>query len=137
MWGKQKITDEKLDQLLAESNATPEFKQAVQEFANGEEPDLITASRAPQIKVLRVLMKLLETYPDEPISDVKIDGASSCSSFSGTLEFGPSQTKIRFNWDCSWKAEQEGLKTWYGLPDQTQAAMRYGYQCFQQFERIN
>lgn len=136
MWGNQKITDENLDRLLQASHATPEFKQAVQDFANGEETDLIVTTRAPRIKVVRVLMKLLESHPKEPITDVKIDGQSSCSSFSGTLVFGPSQTKIRFNWDCAWKAEQEGLKTWYGMPDQTQAATRYGYQCFQQFQRL-
>lgn len=124
-----------LQELLNRSQATEDFKRAVQDFAAGRDTELITlGSRAPRIKVVRVLMKLLEHFPDIPMDRVHIEGHSSCSAFTGVLTFGPEETRVRFHWDCLWKAEQEGLRTWYGAPDQTLAAQRYGYQCFQTFE---
>ncbi len=131
------IQDKKLEELLKLSKATPLFKQAVQEFLEGKETDLIIHVRnSPGIKIIRVLMKLLEEYPDVEITDVNIQGVSSCSAFSGTLTFGPVDFKIQFNWDCSWRAEQEGYQTWFGHPDQVKAAQVFGYQCFEKFEQI-
>lgn len=93
--------------------------------------------RSPRIKVLRVLVKLLEKYPDEAINYVDIRGTSSCSRYYGTLTFAPGNISLEFNWDCCWKAKQVGLKTYYGMPDQTKAAQIYDYQCFEKFEVLN
>ncbi|RMF58783.1 MAG: hypothetical protein D6743_17255 [Calditrichaeota bacterium] len=128
----------KLDTLLAQSKAADEFKTAVRNFVKGRESDLIEYNLgAPRVKILRVLMKLLETYPEEPITHVWIQGQSSCSGFVGRLVFGPNDREVEFNWDCLWKAKQEGLRTWYGAPDQTKAAQLYGYQCFARFQEVS
>ncbi len=127
-----------LDDLLERSQAEPAFKRAVQAFAQGQPSELIRYSAgSPPIKVLRVLLQLLETFPDAPISDVEIEGRSSCSAYAGTLTFGPSQTRVRFEWNCSWKAQQEGFRTWYGAPDQTRAAHEFGHRCFRIFEKLD
>lgn len=132
------MTEKKLKELLEKSAATAAFKSAVVDFLEGGEPELIKYTpHSPRIKVLRVLVKLLEKYPDEPISHVDVHGVSSCSRYYGTLTFGPSHTIIQFNWDCCWKAKQMGLKTYYGMPDQTKAAQMYDYQCFETFERMS
>ncbi|MFQ5639166.1 MAG: hypothetical protein ACE5IR_14385 [bacterium] len=128
-----------LNELLSHSKAQETFKQAVEYFSLGQSTELIAChpSGLPAIKVMRVLMKLLETYPEEVISSVAIHGTSTCSGFYGTLIWGPENKKIEFNWDCQWKAEQEGFKTWYGAPDQTKAAQMFGYQCFEKFAESN
>lgn len=131
------MVDTKLKDLLEKSDATESFKRAVRDFSEGKDSKLIQySSGSPKIKVLRVLMKLLDECREEPITEVDIQGASSCSSYLGTLTFGPNNGKIAFNWDCAWKAKQEGLKTWYGAPDQMKAARLFGYQCFERFETI-
>ncbi|MFQ5707090.1 MAG: hypothetical protein ACE5HO_06540 [bacterium] len=126
-----------LNELLERSHATSEFKQAVAGFANGEDSPLIEyAAGSPSIKIMRVLIKLLEEYPEKPIDYVNIQGSSSCSAFTGVLTFGPDNMQIQFDWDCHWKAEQENLRTWYGGIDQSKAAQRFGYQCFRLFQEI-
>ncbi len=133
----RKMSETKLKTLLGNSEASEAFKSAVRDFADGKESQLIKYSLgSPKVKVQRVLMKLLEAYRTEQISEVNIQGASSCSGYVGTLTFGPNQTKISFNWDCEWRARQEGFKTWYGAPDQIKAASQFGYQCFEKFEVI-
>lgn len=129
--------ESKLEELLNNSKAEDSFKAAVLAFLDGKDSDLIKYSYgSPRIKILRVLMKLLEEFPDDAITNVDIQGKSSCSSFAGLLTFGPDQTKVQFNWDCSWRAKQEGLITWYGQPDQRKAALTYGYQCFEIFQPV-
>ena len=128
---------DRVEELLQTSKATQQFKTAVQGYLVGEDSSLIRHTNAPRIKIIRVLAKLLDEYPDEPIGNVEISGASSCCSFNGVLTFGPTNSKVAFNWDCSWKAEQEGLQTWYGVPDQSKAAQVYGYQCFEKFEIVD
>ncbi len=131
------MNEEKVQHLLAGSKADESFKRALEMFFEGQETELIQyPAGSPRIKVARVLMKLLKEFPDEPITNVRVDGTSSCSGYAGLLVFNPNTVQVRFNWDCFWKAEQEGLRTWYGQPDQTKAAMAYGYQCFKAFERI-
>lgn len=126
--------DDQLKKLLRNSRAVDAFKQAVQKFARGENSELIQySSGAPRVKIMRVILKLLESYPNEAISSVTIRGVSTCSTFHGELTFGPQNQKIVFNWDCRWKAEEAGLVTWYGAPDQSKAAQVFGYQCFRQF----
>jgi hypothetical protein len=127
----------KIDEIIENSHATAAFKRAVQKFIAGKESELIRYSPgSPRIKIIRVLTKILESFPDEAITDVNIEGRSSCSSYYGTLTIGPNALRIRFNWDCQWRAEHEGLRTWYGNPDQTKAAEMFGYQCFEKFERV-
>ncbi len=130
--------DDKLLELLRGSRAVDVFKQAVLKFARGgEDSDLIRYSPgAPRIKIIRVLMKLLESCPDEEIADVDIEGVSTCSAFCGKLTFGPAGKKLVFEWDCRWKAEETGFVTWYGAPDQSKAAELFGYQCFRQFQPV-
>ena len=133
----RKMSETKLKTLLENSEASDAFKNAVQDFADGKESQLIKYSLgSPKVKVQRVLMKLLEVYPDEQITEVNIHGSSSCSGYVGTLNFGPNKTKISFNWDCEWRAKQEGFITWYGAPDQIKAASQFGYQCFEKFEVV-
>lgn len=131
------MREAKLKTLLENSEASGAFKSAVRDFADGKESQLIKYSLgSPKVKVQRVLMKLLEAFRDEQITEVDIQGSSSCSGYVGTVTFAPNQTKIFFNWDCEWKAKQEGFKTWYGAPDQIKAASQFGYQCFEKFEVI-
>ncbi len=124
--------------LLRASRASEAFKQAVTDFARGRPSDRIRfSSGSPPIKVLRVLMKVLEVFPDAAISGVDIQGQSTCSSYYGVVTIEPGPIRVRFNWDCSWKAQEEGMRTWYGAPDQTGAAHKFGYQCFETFERVD
>lgn len=131
------VIDESISTILEASRAEEDFKQAVLNFENGENPHLISYSPgSPRIKVMRVLLQLLETFPEQAISQVNIEGQSSCSSYSGRLTFGPDNTEIYFNWDCSWRAKQEGFVTWYGAPDQTKAAQKFGFRCFETFKVV-
>lgn len=132
------MNDKKLEELIQASSATSDFKAAIRTFFAGLDSELIRYSAgAPRVKVLRVLMKLFETFPEEEISDARIEGVSSCSAFEGRLWFGPNGTEVVFNWDCHWKARQENMNAWYGAPDQTRAAKEFGYQCFETFERVD
>lgn len=132
------MQDAKLEELLRNSKAKDSFKKAIQMFVMGERTDLIRyAPGLPRIKIMRVIMKLLEQFGEEEISNISIEGHSTCSGFSGTLTFGPKAKRVQFNWDCGWKAQQEGLKTWYGAPDQSKAAQIFGYQCFETFQELS
>lgn len=125
-----------LDELLASSSATEEFKLAVREFHAGKATALISHSPGgPAVKVMRVIMKLLETEPSMEIEKVHVDGRSGCSDFRGDLLVN-GDVCFRFVWDCRWRAEQKGMKDAFGLPDQIRAAQQFGYQCFQEFCRL-
>ncbi|RMD92737.1 MAG: hypothetical protein D6813_05400, partial [Calditrichaeota bacterium] len=77
-------TEARLMELITQSQATPQFKKAVAEFLRGQDSNLIKYSiGSPRIKVIRVLTKLLEEFPQEPISHVEIQGSSSCSAYRG------------------------------------------------------
>jgi len=128
------MNNRQLKTLLEASAATDTFKKAVENFENGLDSDCIAHSAdSPKVKVLRVIMKLIDTYPQEKISKVNISGQSSCSGYAGKLSFEPAGVEIEFDWDCYWKAEKEGMTTWYGQPDQLKAAQKFGYQCFKKF----
>jgi hypothetical protein len=125
-----------LDKALSASAATAEFKQAVLAYAEGKADAALIKSNAgaPPVKILRVITQLLVQYPREPIEAVQVDGASGCSDFRGTLKVrGGSVHTINFVWDCAWKAEQAGYKTFWGEPDQQKAAAEFGYDCFEVF----
>lgn len=126
-----------IETLLRHSAATPEFAGAVRAYVNGQQQtDRIQANPgAPPVKVLRVLSQLLAEHPDLPIESVQIEGQSGCADFVGQLAVraNGSSRRIQFAWDCQWKAAQEGLKTFWGDPDQQRAAREFGYQCFKEF----
>lgn len=130
------MLNETLESLLQASQAEPEFKRAVLDFADSRDSHLIKYTHAPRIKVLRVVMKLLDAFPEAQIARVELDGLSSCSSYTGQIQVDPGNVVIRFRWDCYWKAQEEGFKTWYDQPDQTKAAQVFGYQCFQYFDVV-
>lgn len=124
-----------LDQLLNNSQATEAFKQAVRDLESRHATRLIECYRfIPQIKALRLIYFLLESYPDLKIEKIKVDGQSSCSGFVGKAKVWPGPLTIKFDWDCRWKAEEEGWVDAFGRPDQVRAAHKFGYRCFRLFE---
>ena len=126
-----------LESLLSQSSATEEFKEAARGFESGRTSPLITTNMsAPQVKVMRVITKLLEAEPKLEIRAIELRGASSCSGFRGDLKVNDGEVAIDFNWDCAWRAEQEGWRDAFGYVDQARAARQFGYQCFEKFERI-
>lgn len=123
-----------LDELLEASRATPEFQDAVRALARGENQDRIDFNwGSPPVKVLRLITKMLEMLPREPIEKVRIKGVSGCSTFTGVATLEPGDLAIDFEWDCRWRAEQEDWRDCFGDPDQMRAAHEYGYQCFRTF----
>ncbi|MCB2155226.1 hypothetical protein KQI84_10085 [bacterium] len=129
-----------IESLLERSAATPEFAEAVRALAAGDtKTELIQANAgAPPVKVLRVISQLLDQHPDLPIESIQLEGQSGCADFIGqlTANANGSSLRIRFNWNCAWKAAEEGMKTFWGDPDQQEAAREFGYQCFKEFETI-
>ena len=124
-----------LDTLLDQSQAAPEFKDAVRALAEKKSQKRIASNfGAPPVKVLRVAMKTLEALPDLPIESLDVRGSSGCSNFTGKATVQPGGKTIDFNWDCAWRAQQEGWKDAFGDADQIRAAQTLGYQCFEKFE---
>ena len=132
------ITTRTLDELLASSAAGEAFKRAVQALAAGGKQDRIAYNSAsPPVKVLRFVMKLLETRPDLALERVEIQGQAGCSDYVGTATAQPGPLQIEFEWDCRWRAEGLGWRDPFGDPDQLRAARELGYQCFRKFELRN
>jgi hypothetical protein len=127
-----------LNTLLERSRATSEFSQAVLKVASVDGPnELIQFDRwLPAVKVLRVIAQLLETEPELEIRKVAIDARAGCSNFTGTINVNDGERSWRFDWDCRWRAEQEGWYTPSGAPDQVRAAHEFGYRCFRVFEPL-
>lgn len=126
-----------IQSLLQQSSATEEFKTAVQDLQGGRSNPAIQFNRAvPPVKALRAISKLLEAAPNEEIRSVSIQARSGCSDFEGTVQVNGGEMEFRFVWDCAWRAEQEGYRDHWGSPDQIRAAREFGYQCFQQFDRV-
>jgi hypothetical protein len=127
-----------LRQLLERSRASEPFRAAVAEFLRtGRASERITFDPySPPVKVERTLAKALEEYPELPLESIDVRGASGCEFFRGTavLRAGGEERVVRFHWDCKWRAEQEGWKDWFGLPDQARAAREFGYDCFRIWE---
>ncbi len=127
-----------LEQLLEQSQAAPEFKEAVRRFRDGERSERIVATAgSPPIKVLRLLMKLLEAVPELPMERVRIEARSGCATYEGIVEVQPQGRKFRFCWDCAWRARESGVINRWGFVDQAAAAQQFGYQCFRYFEEIS
>ncbi len=126
-----------LESLIDQSSATVEFKEAVRRLEKGITSPLIkTNMSAPRVKVMRVITKLLEAEPTLEIRGIELRGASSCSGFRGDMKINGGDVVIDFNWDCAWRAEQEGWRDAFGYVDQAKAARQFGYQCFEKFARI-
>lgn len=126
-----------LEELLDGSSATPEFKQAVEELADGRFTGRIEASEgSPPVKVLRFVMKMLEQNPHTAFESVRVDAESTCSGFTGHAVAQPGELRFEFDWDCAWRAKEEGWKDAFGDPDQIRAARTLGYQCFRRFEKV-
>ncbi len=131
------------DSLLETSSCSGGFQEALrsfQETGRTSSTALRYNAGSPAVKVGRFLQQLLESHPDWKIQSVAVEGQSGCSDYQGIAEVvleGGENKSIRFVWDCAWKAEQEGLKTFFGTPDQQKAAQLFGYRCFQVFEVIS
>jgi len=130
------IAEDTLTLLLEQSAATDEFRAALAAWRHRRPQDRIEVlGYAPDIKVERFLTKLFEALPEQVIDSVVVDGRSGCSNFTGEATLEPGGVRVRFDWDCAWKAKVEGL-TAYGFPDQQRAAMEFGYDCFRVFEVV-
>ncbi len=127
-----------LQQFLQRSRATPAFKDAVAAFAREGRPNdrLAFDAYSPPVKVQRTLTKLFEEHPQLEIERVEIRGSSGCEYFRGELVAfaGGEERRIRFHWDCKWRAAQEGWTDYFGFPDQIRAAREFGYDCFRHWE---
>jgi hypothetical protein len=124
--------------FLQRSRATEPFRDAVSAFLRDRRPnDGITFHvHSPPVKVERTLTRVLEAYPDLDIEKVEIDGTSGCEFFRGraTIHAVGEVRRVRFHWDCRWRAEAEGWVDYFGFPDQVRAAREFGYDCFREWE---
>lgn len=127
-----------LQELLSQSQATPAFKDMLEDFIVKPQPGnrIDYPLGTPAIKIVRTIMKLLEEHPEIAFDSVYIDGRSGCSTFAGEISVQPQKRKFNFVWDCQWRAQESGLTNAWGMPDQVKAAQDFGYQCFQKFEEI-
>lgn len=129
-----------LDAIVAASAAEPAFAEALKALAAGGDPGpaIKFNSGCPPVKVRRVLAWLLETHPRLAVRSAAIQGASGCSDFRGrlTVEAADGAHGFDFAWDCAWKAEQLGWKTFWGDPDQQKAAKELDYRCMEKFEEV-
>lgn len=130
-----------LNQFLQQSQATEAFRESLTEFLRSGLPNerLRFDSRCPAVKVERTLTKMLEAYPTMPVDVVEITARSGCEFFQGALTLATAdgaETRIRFQWDCKWKADQMGWQDYFGFADQARAAREFGYNCFQTWEEV-
>jgi hypothetical protein len=128
-----------LTRLLDASRASAEFKSAVQRFRAHGEGDRIQVERfAPPIKVTRVLTQLFAAAPHLEVRRVRIDAYAGCSNYKGTLdvETPDGVRRFVFEWCCRWRAEQEGWRDYFGLPDQIRAASEFGWRCFKYWREV-
>ncbi len=125
-------------ELLDASNATPEFKTALLDFAASQKAgDRVRFPHGnPPVKVLRAISGLLEHAPTLEIDLVDVKGFSGCSDYRGEIIVNGGRQRFRFVWDCAWKAREVGYKDYFGDPDQIRAARTFGYRCFQTFEQV-
>jgi hypothetical protein len=129
-----------LEQLLAASAATDEFKRDVLAFAARHRAARITVTRyAPHIKVLRVLAQLLSAHPELAIEHARVHGISGCADFVGSVDVCTSDVRtltFAFAWDCAWRARELGWTDCFGFPDQIRAAREHEWRCFRQWEQV-
>lgn len=134
----QEISVKTLDELLQASAATPGFKAAAKNLSAGMKQDIIRYNAgSPPVKVLRLVSKLLESFPEVPFSGIEVKGESGCSEFVGHATAEPGSMQFEFEWNCSWRAQERGWTDAFGDPDQIRAARTLGYQCFRRLEIVN
>jgi len=127
-----------MDSLLRTSNASPDFKAAVELIFAGRQHERVAVENyVPLVKIRRLLTQLIAQEPTLEIQRVSVSGSSGCSDFIGTLQVhttnGPHM--IDFVWDCRWRAQSEGYVDYFGFPDQLRAAQEFDWRCFQRWER--
>jgi hypothetical protein len=126
--------------VVATSDATADFKEAVLSFVAGEKVDRVKLeSYVPRVKVRRLLTQLLANEPSLQIERVVIRGVSGCSDFIGSVDVETrSGTHVfEFAWCCRWRAEREGYVDYFGFPDQMRAAQEFDWQCFRHWQLSN
>lgn len=127
-----------LQHLLDRSAATEPFRTAVRQFISDGRTSsrLVFDNRCPTVKVERTVAKILEAYPTLSIDQVEIEARSGCEYFRGTaiITTAEATSRVRFEWNCRWKAEQLGWFDYFGFPDQTRAAREFGHDCFMTWE---
>lgn len=129
-----------LQTFLQRSRVTEAFRDAVVHFLSGGHPNerVVFQHHSPPVKVERTLTKILEAYPGLAIERVEIEAASGCEFFRGTatIHTEGEVLRVRFHWDCKWRAEQEGWRDYFGFADQVRAAREFGYDCFRSWEEV-
>lgn len=124
--------------FLQRSAATEPFREALGRFLRDGRPcERVSFNHAsPPVKVERTLAKVLHAYPELPIERVEVEGASGCEYFRGmvTIHAGGEERRVKFHWDCRWRAEAEGWRDYFGFPDQIRAAREFGWDCFRAWE---
>jgi hypothetical protein len=129
-----------LQTFLQRSAATEPFREAVGRFLRDGRPCERVAFNhpSPAVKVERTLAKVLEAYDDLPVERVEIRAVTGCEFFRGTavIHAAGEERRVDFDWDCRWRAEQEGWHDYFGFPDQGRAAREFGYDCFRKWEEV-
>jgi hypothetical protein len=125
-----------LQSLLNRSRATDAFKADVSRFLReGAAPRIELARPAPPVKVERLLLHLLETEHELEIDRVRLLARSGCSDFRGVVrvETPADVLAFEFTWCCRWRAESEGLRDFFGFPDQIRAVAEFQWRCFKEW----
>jgi hypothetical protein len=130
----------RLPEFLQHSRATPAFRDGLHAFLNSGAPNdrIRFDAYSPPVKVQRTLTRMLEAYPELAIDRVEVEGSSGCEFFSGQLVIHAldGARRIRFHWDCKWRALQEGWVDYFGYPDQSRAAREFGHDCFREWREL-
>ncbi len=127
--------------LLAASAALPEFRADADAYArHAPSARVVVAGFAPRVKVTRVLAQLLAAAPALRVARVRVEGASGCADFRGTVAAEDADGAVHgfaFRWDCRWRAAAEGWVSPSGVPDQSRAAARFGWRCFAEWRALD
>ena len=129
-----------LHSFLQRSAATHAFRDALGRFLRDGRPCERVAFNhpSPPVKVERTLTKVLAAYPELAIERVEIQGATGCEFFRGTatIHAAGEARRVKFDWDCRWRAEAQGWHDYFGFPDQARAAREFGWDCFRAWEEL-
>ncbi|HET8653949.1 MAG TPA: hypothetical protein VFL93_00350 [Longimicrobiaceae bacterium] len=124
-----------LHEPLSRSRASAEFRDAVERFLRTGAPNdriAFDTYSSPPVKVARALTMLLVSHPELETERVAIDGVSGCEFYRGelTAHTAGGARRVSFEWNCKWKALEQGWTDHFGYPDQIRAAQEFGYDCF-------
>ena len=121
--------------LLDASRVTSDFRNDVESYARtGVATRIVVPRYHPPVKVLRLLAQLLHSEGSLPIAQVEVEGRSGCSDYSGAVHVRTADGATRtfeFTWCCAWRANEQGWRDSWGLPDQMRAAHEFGWDCFE------